>query len=213
MDVTELAAHLLAAATDEGTPRAIIGIAGPPGGGKTTLARALCEATGFAHAPGDGFINDETYVDDAGETRERGSVSGFDTAAYVRLLTELTAAAGLRDVAVPHYRHTIDGRGATALGVHADAVGVITECNFLASPTHGWPDVRAQLTVLVYLHETWDECRPRLIARQLAKGRTPAEAAARVDSHDHANYLEVVAHGRSSADVAVTSAELGLFAA
>lgn len=202
MNLQELAAAV--SAPHDG--RVIVGIAGPPGGGKTTLARALCDATGFTHAPGDGFILTESFTDSDGAHRERGSVSGFDTDAYAALLHDLHALHRLLDVSVPNYRHTQDGAGADYWVVPAAAAGVVTECNFLGSATHGWPDVRAHLTHLVYLEQTWDVCRPRLMERQLAKGRTPTEAAARVDTHDRQNFDEAtraastadfVAHGHT----------------
>lgn len=183
-------------------PRTIVGVAGPPGGGKTTLARALCEATGFAHAPGDGFIIDESFADADGTFHDRGTVTGFDTAGYAALLGELRAGYGAADVTVPNYRHTQDGAGADAWVVPRDARGVVTECNFLGAESHGWADVRGHLDVLIYVDQTWEVCRPRLIERQLAKGRPRAEAAARVDSHDRENFLEA-ARAAAIADIVV----------
>lgn len=156
------------------------------------MARALCEATGFAHAPGDGFIIPTSVTDADGNFRERGAVSGFDTERYGDLMRELRAAHHRAHVTVPNYRHTQDGDGANEWVVPSTANGVITECNFLGSASHGWPDVRAQIDVLIYVEQSWEVCRPRLLQRQLAKGRTPQEAAARVDSHDWQNYQEAV---------------------
>ncbi|PKQ26247.1 MAG: nucleoside/nucleotide kinase family protein [Actinobacteria bacterium HGW-Actinobacteria-4] len=186
MDLDDLARAVSAS----GSARTIVGIAGPPGGGKTTLARALCEATGFAHSPGDGFIIDASFADADGTFRDRGTVSGFDTAGYATLLRDVRRSYGTADVTVPNYRHTQDGAGADAWVVPREARGVVTECNFLGSGSHGWPEVRGHLDVLIYVDQTWEVCRPRLMERQLAKGRTPAEAATRVDSHDRENFLE-----------------------
>lgn len=184
--------------------RILIGIAGPPGGGKTTLARALCDATGFAHAPGDGFIIPESYTDTDGTHHDRGTVSGFDTAAYAALLRALIQNHQVADVSVPNYLHTQDGTGADAWVVPAGTCGVITECNFLGSAAHGWPEVRAHIATLVHLEETWEVCRPRLMERQLAKGRTPDQAAARVDAHDRQNFDEAT-RAAAGADLMVAA--------
>src|SRR5690606_2781008 len=68
-----------------GTGRFIVGIAGPPGAGKSTLARTLCDriaAAGVTVAvvPMDGFHLDDGLLEARGLLPRKGSPETFDVA-------------------------------------------------------------------------------------------------------------------------------------
>ncbi|MGV9992157.1 nucleoside triphosphate hydrolase [Streptomyces sp. NPDC003374] len=100
--------------------RAILGIAGSPGAGKSTLAEHLVRAlngTGepwVAHVPMDGFHLADAELERLGRRDRKGAPDTFDAAGYAALLRRLREEYGGRsgDTAGP----AGDGRGGTAGG-------------------------------------------------------------------------------------------------
>ena len=77
----------------EGGRRAVLGIAGPPGGGKSTLAERVVDALGdrAAFVPMDGFHLAQPELVRLGRRDRMGAPDTFDAAGYVALLERLRA--------------------------------------------------------------------------------------------------------------------------
>jgi len=67
-----------------------------------------------------------------------------------------------------------------------------------------WAQVRSLLDAVVFVDEPWSVARPRLVARQMAKGKERERAEAWVDRSDRANF-DIVAGTRDRANVVVTA--------
>jgi pantothenate kinase len=191
---------LLARARELARPgtRSILGVAGAPGGGKSTLAALLVEALGAAAVlvPMDGFHLAQAELVRLGIRDRMGAPHTFDAAGYVALLRRLRSAH--ETVYAPAFRREIEEPIAGAIAVPPDVPLVVTEGNYLLL----WEGVRPLLDEAWYV-EMDEETRLRwLIARHVEFGKTPEEAEAWVMRSDQGN-AEVVAATRERADLVV----------
>jgi len=178
--------------------RAVLGIAGAPGGGKSTLARLVADALGDAAVlvPMDGFHLAQTELVRLGIRDRMGAPHTFDAAGYVALLERLRTAT--ETVYAPEFRRPPEEPIAGAIAVPPDTPLVITEGNYLLL----WDAVRPLLDESWYVEMDEATRLEWLIARHVESGKTPEEAEAWVMRSDQANAAIVVAT-RERADVLV----------
>ncbi|MCV7415758.1 nucleoside/nucleotide kinase family protein [Mycolicibacterium litorale] len=176
---------------DSGSGRVMIGITGPPGTGKSTLARLVAERFGpiASYVPMDGFHLSNAQLDRLGRRRRKGAPDTFDANGYLATLTRIAAAHRHSDVYVPDFDRSLEEPVAAGRVVPADARLVVTEGNYLGL----WDGVRPLLARLYYLDVDRAVRRARLIARHVAGGRSDAEAAQWVDTVDETNADLIVA--------------------
>jgi pantothenate kinase len=182
--------------------RALLGLTGPPGAGKSTLAQALVDALAerAALVPMDGFHLADPELERLGRRDRKGAPDTFDAAGYVHLLRRLRD----REDAVvyaPVFVREQEQAVAGALAVPREVPLVVTEGNYLLADD-GFSAVRG------LLDETWfvdvDPVlrRKRLVARHVHHGRTPEQAEQWVASSDDAN-ARLVDATRERADLVV----------
>lgn len=180
-------------------PRALLGIAGAPGAGKTTLAQALLLAVGeligpdaVGWLPMDGFHLADVQLDRLGLRSVKGAPDTFDVDGY-RAALRRAGRERARPVYAPGFERTLEQPIAGALVILPSARLVITEGNYLLLPDDGWPAVRRTLDE-VWFVQIDDRMRVRrLIERHVAFGKTPAQAAEWVHRSDQANAALVAA--------------------
>src|SRR3954453_1693171 len=187
-------AHELAA----GGERRILGIAGPPGGGKSTVARAVVAALGNAArlVPMDGFHLAQAELVRLGRRDRMGAPAPFDPAGYAALLRRLRGDDEV--VYAPEFRREIEEPIAGAIAVGRGVPLVVTEGNYLLL----WPEVQPLLDETWYVETDEDLRVQRLIQRHIAFGKTPEYARAWVMRSDERN-AALVAETASLADVLV----------
>jgi pantothenate kinase len=195
---------LLARARELARPRgrAILGLVGPPGGGKSTLAAAITDALGDAAVlvPMDGFHLAQAELVRLGIRDRMGAPDTFDAAGYVALLERLRAAR--ETVYAPEFRRPPEEPIAGAIAIPPEVPLVVTEGNYLLVDEGDWGRVRPQLDEAWYVEIDEDIRLEWLIARHVQFGKTPEEARAWVMRSDQAN-AAVVAATRDRADVVV----------
>jgi pantothenate kinase len=172
--------------------RLLLGLTGPPGAGKSSLADRLVEELGPATAvvPMDGFHLPDARLRELGLADRKGAPETFDREAYVGLLARLRVPGV--EVRAPRFDRELEVSVPDEIVVPASARLVVTEGNYLLH----WPQVRALLDEIWYVAVADDETRVRaLIARHESFGRTPAAARAWVLRSDESNARLVEATG------------------
>ncbi|BBG05158.1 phosphoribulokinase/uridine kinase family protein [Pseudonocardia autotrophica] len=194
--------------------RALLGVAGAPGAGKTTLALALVRAltaTGLpvVHVPMDGFHLADVELARLGRRDRKGAPDTFDAAGYAALLQRLRGAPAREPgpVYAPAFDREIEQPVAGSVPVPAECRLVVSEGNYLLVDTPPWRAVRAAFDE-IWFHET-DQAlrRERLVARHVRFGKSPEHARAWVERTDEPN-ARLVETSRGRADLVVTCADL-----
>ena len=209
-------ADLVARARGLATPghRAVLGIVGSPGAGKSTLAEALLAAlradpppgegaSWVAHVPMDGYHLADVELERLGLRHAKGAPDTFDAGGYVALLARLRAGED-SVVYAPAFERTLEQPLAGAIPVPPAARLVVTEGNYLLLPTGRWPAVRRLLDEVWFCALRDDVRLARLHARHVAFGKTPDEAVAWVAAVDGPNAALIEAT-RAHADLLVPS--------
>lgn len=183
--------------------RRMLGIAGPPGVGKSTLAEQIVAALGPAAAlvPMDGFHLAEAELRRLGRHDRKGAVDTFDGAGFVALLRRLREP-GPEIVYAPLFRRDLEEPIAGAIPVPPSVRLVVTEGNYLLLPDEPWGEARTLLDEVWYLDLDEEERLRRLTLRHIAYGRTPDEAAKRARGSDQVN-AELIAGTAHRADLVV----------
>lgn len=185
--------------------RALLGIVGQPGAGKSTLAGALHEALTAHGVPTalvgmDGFHIANRALRELGLEQVKGAPETFDAAGYVALLRRLREPSD-EVVWAPEFRREIEDAIQSAVPVGPDVRLVITEGNYLLLDGP-WQPVRTLLDEVWYLDLAEDVRRRRLATRHEFYGRSPEEAWQRTLGSDERN-ARTVAATRELADLVV----------
>ena len=189
--------------------RFLLGIAGPPAAGKSTLAAALREALNGGRGAGmeskaggedeegkagevaaiaglDGFHFDDRVLLPRGHRPRKGAPFTFDAAGYAAMLERL-AAPSREAVAIPVFDRDLELSRAAAAVIAPHHRIVITEGNYLLLAGERWRAVRDRLDFSVFLDVPAEELRRRLMARWLGHGYGPAEAKEKTEANDLVN--------------------------
>ncbi|NYE35629.1 pantothenate kinase [Nocardioides cavernae] len=183
--------------------RAVLGITGAPGAGKSTLAAALLAALGpdVGHLPMDGFHLADVQLDRLGLRDRKGAPETFDVDGYVAALARLQSAPD-RVLYVPGFERDLEQPIAAALAIPPSARLVLTEGNYLLLPTDGWERVRPLLAEVWFVEVDDDVRRERLVRRHEQFGKSPEAAREWVERSDEAN-AALVAATRDRADLVI----------
>ncbi|MGO4462410.1 nucleoside/nucleotide kinase family protein [Streptomyces sp. M-16] len=184
--------------------RRILGIAGPPGAGKSTLAARLARALGPERAvvvPMDGYHLAQAELVRLGRADRKGAPDTFDAAGYRALLGRLRAAAP-EVVYAPAFDRALEEPVAGSIAVPPGVPLVITEGNYLLYEAGEWAGLRPLLDETWYLAPDDGLRVRRLVARHVLHGRSEADAARWVSRSDEAN-ARLIEAGRHRADLVV----------
>ncbi|MFV8163189.1 nucleoside/nucleotide kinase family protein [Mycobacterium sp. 134] len=202
----DLLARVLAHAAEPGT--SVIGIAGAPGAGKSTLTEAMVAAArvhlgadAVAHVPMDGFHLADVELRRLHRMDRKGAPDTFDVAGYAALLRRIRARTEV--VYAPGFERDIEQPVAGAIPVFPDASVVLTEGNYLLLDDPEWSAVAAEIDEIWYC-ATQDDVRiARLVSRRITFGKRADEARRWVAEIDEPN-ARLVAGTAARADLSVS---------
>jgi pantothenate kinase len=192
----------------ENRQRAVLGIAGSPGAGKSTLVEQLIARIGerngpgwVAHVPMDGFHLADEQLRRIGALGRKGAPDTFDPVGYAQLL-ERVAVETDAPVYAPGFDRTLEQPLAAALVVLPTARLVITEGNYLLLEHPAWLRARRAMD-RVWFVTAEDALRvERLVARHVEFGKSPDAAQAWVARTDQPN-ADLVSPTAGTADVVI----------
>ncbi|AXO36600.1 nucleoside/nucleotide kinase family protein [Micromonospora sp. B006] len=188
-------------------PRQLLGIAGAPGAGKSTLAQRVVAALGPVArlVPMDGFHLAGTALERLGRSGRKGAPDTFDVNGFASMLRRLRRLEPT-SVWAPEFRRDLEEPVAGAIEVPPEVRLVVTEGNYLLLRDDPWEEVRT------LLHEVWfldldAEVRVRrLTARHEAYGKSSEQARAWALGSDEEN-ARLVAGTAVHADLVVRLAD------
>jgi pantothenate kinase len=168
--------------------RILVGIAGPPGSGKSTVTAALRERLGAdaALVPMDGFHLANEQLDVLGRRGRKGAPDTFDAAGYVALLARCRTV-GPDTIYAPRFVREVEESYAQSIAVPPSARIVLTEGNYLLLDDEPWNELDHVIDVRYHLDVDDDVRLERLIARHVAFGKSPDAARAWSLGPDEAN--------------------------
>jgi pantothenate kinase len=183
--------------------RSVLGIAGAPGAGKSTVARRVVTAVTAQLGPGvavqvpmDGFHLANAALDALGRHDRKGAIDTFDAAGYVALVRRLVGgpdAEGAETIWAPDFDRRVDEPVAGSIAIPPETVLVVSEGNYLLDQSSPWRELPGLFT------ETWacvvdDDVRvDRLVGRHMRHGRDHGSARAWAVEVDGVNAARVTA--------------------
>lgn len=177
-------------------PRRLLGVVGPPGAGKSTLAALMAQALGESAqaVPMDGYHLAQVELERLGRAQRKGAPDTFDAAGYAAMLRRLRQQGADETVYAPDFRREIEEPVAGALPVFAATPLVITEGNYLLlDDDPAWAPVADLLDEVWYLDVPADLRLERLAARHMQFGRTREQALAWIAQTDEPNARRIEA--------------------
>jgi pantothenate kinase len=186
--------------------RTIVGIVGPPGAGKSTVAAALIEqlnGTGDIHRaaaparpaallPMDGFHLPQARLVELGRRDRMGAPDTFDVDGFLATLAALRKNEP-GTVLAPGFDRTVEEAVPDAIVIGPERSIVVIEGNYLLLDTDGWGAAGALLDVSVFVELDRDVRLTRLIDRHVRFGKSPEAARDWALGPDEANALVITA--------------------
>ncbi|QYZ68186.1 nucleoside triphosphate hydrolase [Neotabrizicola shimadae] len=194
MSPGDLAAMIKARAA-ELPGRFLVGLAGPPGAGKSTLAAAVVAelGPGARVVPMDGFHYDDIVLNARGLRHRKGAPETFDVAGFLHLLDRLRDE---EEVAIPIFDRSIEiSRAAADVVMPSDRI-LVVEGNWLLLDEGRWAEAAGRFDLTVMLEVPEAELVRRLMERWATHGKTPAAARAWIEGNDLPNIRRVIEGSR-----------------
>jgi pantothenate kinase len=195
--------HREAAALLAQPGRQVLGIAGGPGTGKSTLAQKLAAELGpiAAYVPMDGFHMKHAKLESLGTVADKGMPHTFEGAAFADFLERLKSAG--EDMSGPGYSRKIEDVVEDAFTVPATTRLLVVEGNYLLLATAPWWRVKPLLDRSVFIEVAREVVRARLMKRHAEEGLfTEERNRAHIERVDLVNY-DTVMRSKPRADIAI----------
>jgi pantothenate kinase len=175
----------------DGPRRSVLGIAGAPASGKSTLAALLLaeldrQLPGAAIGVGmDAFHIGHRVLLRRGLTDVKGAPETFDALGYIHLLRRIRSESGT--IYAPEFDRDIEDSLANVVEIGPEVRLVVTEGIYVLLDRPPWDGVRTLLDEAWFVHLADDERRRRMVARHQRHGHDPEDAWRRTVGNDERN--------------------------
>ncbi len=187
------------------TKRALIGIVGKPGSGKSTFTKYLKNKSDpkvVSVVPMDGFHLSNNVLAQLQRSDRKGAPDTFDINGFISLLERIKERSA-SSIYYPIFDRSIEESIAGQGVVTSDTRIVIVEGNYLLHDEGGWEKVGGLLDQCWVLDLDEDKRIARLISRHIAFGKDPEAAKAWAKGSDEEN-AKLIEKGSHRADFIVT---------
>ena len=185
--------------------RYMVGIAGAPGSGKSTLSAQLRDSLIAAGesaivVPMDGFHFDDAVLNARGHRARKGAPYTYDVAGFEVLLKRIKAKEP--DIAIPVFDRSMELSRAAADVISADAKFILVEGNYLLLNSAPWNRLKPLFDFTLFVDEPEIELVRRLMQRWHEHGFDEAYAKNWIASNDLLNIRTIQADS-AKADLVV----------
>lgn len=183
--------------------RLLVGLAGPPGAGKSTCAERLNELlNGSGKARSSVFQMDSYHYDDGvlvarGLRSRKGAPATFDVGGFCHMLGRLKANQEA-EIAVPVFDRNLEIARAGARLIPREINVLIVEGNYVLLDQKPWSSLAPLFHVTVSIRVSEKVLRQRLNARWQGHGLAANEIVAKVEANDLPNGVLVLARSLKS---------------
>lgn len=187
--------------------RHLIGIAGAPASGKSTLAEAIVDRLNAdrpgraAVVPMDGFHYDDLILDARGDRPRKGAPHTFDVDGFRHLLMRLRDPDA-PDIAIPVFDREIEIARAGAAILPASVEIVVVEGNYLLLDVPPWDRLAGAFDLTAMVEVSEETLRQRLAHRWESLGLPADEVHAKCEENDLPNGRTVRNRSRA-ADIVI----------
>lgn len=182
----------LVAAIPAGGERIIVGIAGAPGAGKSTIAEALvARLPSAALLPMDGFHLPQAELRRLGRRDRMGAPDTFDVDGFLAVLAAVRLSG--ETVLAPGFDRAIEEAVPHEIVIPPEKRVVVVEGNYLLFDEGGWEKAADLFDATFFVDVEHDIRVARLVARHIRFGKTPEAAQAWTLGPDEANARTITA--------------------
>ncbi len=193
LTINQIADHL----AKRPSKRLIVAIAGPPGVGKSTVAKLLAKTLN-KNAPNscavlamDGFHFDDIYLEKMNWRARKGAPHTFDVGGLAHTLSRLRTNQEPH-IAVPVFDRAIEIARAGAYMINQQTKIILVEGNYLLLDQQPWQRLRPMFDTTIMLTCKTDIIHQRLRARWVGFNYTDEQIAEKMNDNDIPNVTTVV---------------------
>jgi pantothenate kinase len=174
-----------------GEYRIVVGIAGAPGAGKSTIAAELAEALtpDAVVLPMDGFHYPQARLVELGRRERMGAPDTFDVDAFRTTLVAIRRGFqnSANPVDAPGFDRESEEPVPDGIRISPEFCVVIVEGNYLLLDSGGWERIAPMVDLTLFVELDREPRIERLVARHEKYGKSATEAAEWARGPDEAN--------------------------